>query len=66
MEFATPLFSLYEMFDGNIAGMTKKQMTGERHTFKETLQQILNKDGTKECHDKYILVDYRGKLILKW
>ena len=64
VEFATPLLSLYEMHEGNVAGLTKDQMTGERHKFKEVLTQILNKDEMKKCKNNYLLVDYRGTLYI--
>lgn len=61
MEFATPLLSLRQMSDGKIAHLDKDQMTNERHTFKEVVGQILTNQLMKDCHGKYLLVDYRDE-----
>lgn len=64
MEFATPLLSLYQMNEGNIAQLKKGQMTNERHLFKEVVTQILNYESMENCRGKYLLIDYRGSLSI--
>jgi len=61
VEFASPLLSLYEMKAGVLANLSETAMRIERDKFRQLLSTILcYNDVSARCHDKYLIVDYRG------
>ena len=52
---------MYEMEQSNIAGLSHRDKKFQMERFKNILKEILDHPHNKECHNRAIMVNYKGK-----
>ena len=58
-ELATPLLTMFEMYDFQLAGMTKDQLYMERDAFYFALKAILSHPDNRDCNNEFRLLYWK-------